>query len=188
MSKKKKDELKEFDYAPCECCEQTTQYPLALDRGTAKIVTAFAVKIREKGINVVHPTNEMERPKGEARYREGTLTSNQIHNISRGRRHGLLAQVKKVGGEHINRGNWCLTTKGADFLRGACVPRYSIVSKVTKHQEGYFEPEKYQVTVQELLKETEEWDGFDFEIVAGEVIKALPKKADNQNGLFPATA
>src|SRR4030042_647169 len=149
--------MSKIEYKPeeCEHCGQTTTYLLGLDHGTADIVRAIAIKIGEKGINIVHPRKEMEGT---------TLSSNQVGNLSRARFHGLIASVK---GE---KGNYLLTRKGAAFLRGESVPRYAIISKSEGHQIGYFtNGEKFMVTIKDLLNEGEYWEGINYDIVEGEV-------------------
>ena len=164
--------MKAIKFTPhvCNGCGQTTEYPLALDRGTAEIVIAIAAAIRRKGINVVHPTKEMEVSGAAPDFRSGWLNSNQIGNISRAHRHGLVAAVEGKG----NAGNWLLTPKGAKFLKGARIPRYALVSKVTGHQEGYINPGTLTVTIGELLRKEEHWDGIDFTIENGRIIDDVP--------------
>lgn len=168
-------------------CGQTLEYLLALDRGTTEIVIAVAAAVRRKGINAIHLTKEMEVPHDawslERARAEGVLTSTQIGNASRAHRHGLIAAIK---GE---RGNWCLTSKGASYLRGQKVAKYAIVSKVTGHQAGYFEPEKLTITIWEALGQGERWDGIDYDIREGRIIEDPPVAAKvdggfKQNGLW----
>ena len=153
-----------FKAKKCGECGQSEAYLIPIDRGTAEIVIAIARAIREKGINVIHPRKELES--------SGRMTSNQVGNLSRPHRHGLIAKIKG------NPGNWCLTTKGARFLRGEAVQRFAIVSKVTGHQEGYFEPAVYTITVRECLVKGEQWEGIDFEIVGGRIVRDLPQKVE----------
>ncbi|KKL12790.1 hypothetical protein LCGC14_2532250 [marine sediment metagenome] len=119
----------------CENCNQTTEYMLALDRGTCNIVKCFATRVRIKGINVIHPKKEMEVPHKEWNYKkgfeEGVLTSTQIGNLTRARIHGLLARIK---GEP---GNWCITQKGALFLKGNPILQYAIMDKRTRQLKRY---------------------------------------------------
>lgn len=162
----------------CEHCGQSKTYVLAIDRGTVDIVKAFSVAVRLKGINAIHPTKEMEIPAARYDYRtsmlEGKLTSTQIGNISRAHRHGLLAKVKG------HPGNWCLTTKGAEFLKGSKIPRFAVVSKVTGHQIGYWGYEKddrpWYCTIGEFRPDQEYWEGINYEIRDGHVIKDVEKK------------
>ena len=118
----------------CECCGQTTTYLLPVDRGTIDIMISIGNAIRRKNINVIHPRKEIEvdprRVAYDIRLKEGYLTSNQVGNLSRPRFHGLIAKVKG------NPGNYCLTTKGAKFLRGEYIPRFAIISKAEKHRIG----------------------------------------------------
>lgn len=151
-------QVRKVEYEPevCECCGMTKTYLLSVDRGTALIVMAIARKIQEKGVNAVHPRKEIEG-KG--------LTSNQVGNLSRPTRHGLITHVK---GE---RGNYLLTPKGAKFLRGEVIPRYAIVAKGSGKQIGYHQPEKYNVVISQVLKENEYWEGINYEIVEGNIIQ-----------------
>lgn len=158
------------NYTPdiCECCGQTTTYLLAIDKGTAEIVKAVARYIGQKGINAVHCGKEMET--------EGLLTSNQVDNLTRPQKHGLLARVPG------NPGNYLLTRKGSDFLHGKPVPRFVIVQKgraeERAHTLGYFEPEKYTVTINDFnsTEPGEYWEGINYEVREGEVIHTLPPK------------
>jgi len=149
-----------MDFQPnvCECCEQTTEYALAVDRGTVDIVCAIANFIKQKGINIVHPRKEMES--------QGFMTSSQVCNLSRPRFHGLIASVK------TERGNYCLTRKGIGFLKGTSIPKYAIIDKTTKTLLGYYEPEQYQVTITDILGE-EYWEGINYNIEEGRVVTEL---------------
>lgn len=171
----------------CGECGQAKTYLLPLDRGTTVIVSAFAAAVRHKGINVIHPTKEMEVPAKQWNLNrantEGVLTSTQIGNLTRARVHGLLARVK---GE---AGNWCMTTKGAQFLKNVPVPRFAVMRKSTaekrSHKDEYFEPEKYLITASELAREGENWAAIDFQIVDGRIVHDLPPpKAENQTKLL----
>jgi len=150
-------------------CGQTLEYLLPMDRGTAEIVVAIGAAVRRKGINAIHLTKEMEVPHDEWTFEraktEGVLTSTQIGNASRAHRHGLIAAIKG------KRGNWCLTTKGGHFLSHKRVARYAIVSKVTGHQDGYFEPEALTITIDEALGQNRRWEGIDYEIDEGMVLR-----------------
>ncbi len=176
-----------FEATVCECCEQAKNYILPIDWGTAVIVKAFAAHIRNKGINMVHPTKEMEVPAKEWTYdraiREGVLTSTQIGNFTRARVHGLLARTKD------EPGNWVLTRKGAQFLRGVRIAKLAIVEKGKQgdrsHQEGYHMPELYTCTVHELgMDASGPWEGIDFEIQEGRIVLDLPVKTQEQPRMF----
>lgn len=150
-----------LNYTPqkCECCEQTTTYLLAVDHGTIDILKGFARCIGAKKINMAHIAKEV--------LADGYITVNQRGNVSRPRAHGLIAKVR---GE---LGNYLLTTKGAQFLKGNMrIPKYAIMNKVTGHQVGYFEPEKYTVGVHDFKGEY--WEGINYEIQEGRIIEDLP--------------
>lgn len=171
----------------CDHCGQAETYLLPIDFGTAVIVKAVAAKIRLKGINIVHPTKEMEVPSDEWSYKraiaEGVLTSMQIGNFTRARVHGLIAR------HHTETGNWLLTRKGAAFLRGDVIPRLAVIRKNRKtdenarsHKEEYFEPETYTCTVHEITQKGSGypvWEGIDFDIVEGRIVTDLPVKREN---------
>ena len=149
-----------YEKQKCECCGQTKTYVLPIDRGTADIVRALAHAVRLKGVNAVHVQKEMEVPMKEANPIYGTVTSNQVNNLSRPRFHGLIAFVR---GE---RGVYCLTRKGAAFLRGEAIHKWAIVSKVEKHQVGYWYAygpgdSRNMVTIAELGLSPEYWEGLD---------------------------
>lgn len=172
----------------CGECGQAKTYLLALDRGTTVIVSAFAAAVRKKGINIIHPKKEMEVHGKEWNLKlansEGVLTSTQIGNLTRARVHGLLARVKNEAG------NWCMTTKGAQFLKNIPVPRFAIMRKSTaehrSHKDEYFEPEHYTITASELALEGENWAAIDFQIVDGRIVYDLPPpKAETKQSTLP---
>ena len=168
-----------FKARECGCCGQAETYALPVDWGTAIIVKAVARAIRIKGINVIHPTKEMEVPTKDWTYQravnEGKLTSKQIGNFSRAKAHGLIARYKD------EPGNWLLTSKGAAFLRGQAIPRLRVRTKhgVTQKlapEDRYWMPEKYQVTIHEVLSRGSKyprWEGIDFDIVEGRIVVDL---------------
>ncbi len=139
----------------CPCCTQTTNYLLAIDRGTVNIVKKIALFIGSKGINIVHPRNEME---GHG------MTSNEVGNLTRARAHGLIAAVPG------NPGNYCLTTKGAEFLKGAIVPQFAIRDKVSGRTTGYYDEGRALVSVHDFDQSDEYWEGIGYDIVAGRVV------------------
>lgn len=161
----------------CECCGQTKTVLYPLDKGTADMVKALAVAVRNKGINMVHIRKEMEVSRRDWSYprllTEGAILSSHTQNWIKAHKHGLVAQV---WGEGMS-GNWCLTRKGATFLKGQPVPKYAIQDKKTKHIRGYYEPEAYTVTVHELQRrDSPYWEGLDFDIQEGRIVKDLPVK------------
>jgi hypothetical protein len=169
----------------CPHCGQTTTYLLPVDRGTVDILRAIAVAIYRKGINVIHPRKEMENKlvagvSYKDMIKEGMLTSNDVGNLSRPRFHGLIAHVKG------NPGNYCLTTKGAWFLKGRSIPRFAIISKSEHCQVGYYMAEEQTITIKDLVYEDEAyWQGINFDIVEGRIVKELPpRKEFAQNTLF----
>ena len=148
---------KKVEYKPevCDCCSQTTTYLLAVDTGTVDILKGFARCIGTKKINMAHVAKEV--------LAGGYITVNQRGNISRPRAHGLIAKVR---GE---LGNYLLTTTGARFLRGEIrIPKYAIMSKVTGHQIGYYEPEKYTVGVHDMKGEY--WEGINYNVEQGRIV------------------
>lgn len=149
---------KKLGYMPdiCPCCKQSCTYLICLDHGSVDTLKAISFFIRSKGINVVHPRKEMEKI--------GLLTSNQVGNLPKLKKHGLIASVR---GE---RGNYLLTRKGADFLKGSVIPRYAIISKVEKHQLGYFAPEILTCAINDFNADGEYWSGIDYEIIEGNII------------------
>jgi hypothetical protein len=159
----------------CDCCGQAKTYLLPVDYGTALIVKAVAAYVRHKGINVVHPTKEMEVPAREwsptRAVREGVLTSTQIGNFTRARVHGLIAKYRQ------EPGNWVLTSKGARFLKGERIPKLAIVEKTKKgdasHKQDYHMPDDFNVTIHELTDPRSDepmWNGIDFDILEGRII------------------
>ena len=157
-----------YEPEKCPCCKQSITYLMPIDRGTVDIVKAISVAIGRKRQNVIHPRKEMEVDHKGFNYQymvtEGKLTSNQVGNLSRARFHGLIAKVR---GES---GNYCLTRKGAAFLRGEEIPRYAIISKAEGHQIGYWKPEIYTVKVKEFRPDEEYWEGIGYDIVDGRVV------------------
>jgi hypothetical protein len=176
-----------FEPEICDGCGQSKTYLLPIDWGTAVIVKAVAARIRAKQINIVHPTKEMEVPGDEWSYdravTEGVLTSTQIGNFTRARVHGLIAR------HQTETGNWLLTKKGAQFLRGDRIPNLAVIKKCRKvadedareasHKVDYFMPETYSCTIHEIMRpgsKTPVWEGIDFDIVEGRIVLDLPAK------------
>lgn len=140
--------MKIVKYKPekCECCGQSTTYLLGLDRGSFTILRKLLDGVSQKGINQIHPTRDL------------TFTGREkwlVTNISRPRKHGLIAFIEE------KKGYYCLTRKAGQFLRGKSIARYAIISKKEQRTLGYWEPDVFQVTAQELLKNDELpfWEG-----------------------------
>lgn len=152
--------MRTFKPEICNCCGQTKTYAISIDTGTVHILKQIAKFIGEKGINCVHPRKEME-----GRF----LTSNEVGNLSRPRLHGLIAKIKD------NPGNYCLTTKGASFLKGAEIPKIAIVLKATEREDkrnvGYFNEEEERCTINDFRGVTGEfWEGIGYSINEGRVV------------------
>lgn len=140
--------MEKYQPTICECCGQTTTYRLGLDRGSVEIVIDILKGISAKNLNEIHPTKELGWSK--EKDKQWFVT-----NLSRPRFHGLIAYVKN------KPGYYCLTKKAGEFLRGKSIPQFAIVSKVTGHQEGYWQPERYRITRGEVLKDDDipYWEG-----------------------------
>lgn len=138
-----KTKVEKFIPEVCQHCGMTTTYRVGLDKCAALIVLDILKRVSEKGINQVHPARELKW--GEQKETQWYLT-----NLSVPRFHGLIAYVGKE-----KNGFYCLTRKAGKFLRGQLVPRYAIVSKSDGQQIGYWNSEKHQVTMRELLNDSE---------------------------------
>ncbi len=178
---------KQEEYIPekCTCCGQSMTYLIPVDRGSVDILKAVARAIQKKGINAIHPRKEIEISEAqrnqmgyELMIKSGNLTSNMVGNLSRPRFHGLIARIKR------EPGNYCLTSKGAKFLKGDSIPRYAIVDKTTGHQVGYWMSDKYEVNIKEFSTDEELWEGIDYDIVEGQVIRRIEKDPETQRQLF----
>jgi len=171
---KKQDE---YIQEKCGDCGQTMTYLLPIDKGSVKSLHAIAKAIYDKGINCIHPRKEMEVPNTPNRdlmIRAGHITSNMVGNLSKPRSHGLIA---KTGNQP---GNYCLTTKGAEFLKGKPILKYAIISKKTGHQIGYWSDE--MITIKDFSTDEEYWEGF--YIKDGHVIIGIEKDPKTQKQLF----
>jgi len=174
---------KKYNPELCSCCNQTVTYLLAVDRGTVDIVKAISVAIRKKGRNEIHPRKEMEVAKNQLSYEqmviEGVLTSNQVGNLSRARMHGLIAAIDG------NRGSYCLTRKGAKFLRGEAIPKYAIINKAIGHQVGYWEEYSERVTISSFRPDQEYWQVINYTIEDGRMVyDDVPQGKPKQISLF----
>jgi hypothetical protein len=153
----KRIEFDEIKKIGCPTCEQTTVYELSIDRGTVKILKQMSRFIKKKGINAVHPRDEMEGI---------WLTSNEVGNLSRARKNGLIAKIEG------NAGNYCITKRGFDFLNGIAFPKTAVVSKIEKKTIGFIE-EDGTVTVNSFNTEDDYWEGAGYEIKEGTVITKI---------------
>ena len=159
---------KPYQREKCGDCGQYSTYLLSVDRGTLDIVRAIAMAEKRKGVCAIHPRKELEVSGMDyaEMYRRGLLTSNQVGNLKRPNAHELIAKVPK------ECGNYYVTKKGFNFLKGADIPRFAIMSKTEKRQIGYYLADEYAVNVKDLLRSGEYWEGIDYEIVEGRVITA----------------
>lgn len=155
------------EYTPevCPHCGQSTTYLLSIDKGSVDILKQIALFIYKKGQNVVHPRKEME----------GTwLTSNQVGNLSRPRFHGLIARYKD------EPGNYVLTHKGAQFLKGESVAKFAIISKDKHCQLGYWRPTDFQCNIHDFTDDDEYWEGINYEIKEGRVVLLPPEESKQE--------
>lgn len=138
----------------CECCGQSLYTTSKLSKGNAEMMISIQKFIGQKGINVFHPKKELL---------DGSfITANQRGNISHLGNHGLIAK-------HHEAGNWVLTTKGLDFLKGVPVKKTAVIEKSSKTTVGYLTSDGF-VTIQELMKSQPYWDVHNFEVKDGKVI------------------
>jgi predicted transcriptional regulator len=152
-----------YDHHTCPHCGQSLTYELDIDKGSVETLKTISAFIKRKGRNAVHLTKELQG---------NGLTSHQIGNISRLRFQGLVA---KIEGE---AGNYCLTRKGLDFLKGLSVPRTAIIKKGTEntppHLLGYGDE---MCQIKDFDKA---WDGYwnasGYDIKEGRVIPPFPAK------------
>jgi hypothetical protein len=168
--------IQNFQPEICQCCGQSMTYLLPVDKGTVDILKAFSVAIRKKGINEIHPRNEMEVQRGQLSYGEmvgeGVLTSNHVGNLSRLRFHGLIAAIDG------KKGFYLLTRKGAAFLRGDRIPKYAIISKAKGHQIGYFEEFTENCTINDFADESAPyWQLINFDVSDKKIILLMAQQA-----------
>lgn len=143
--------MNKYQAETCGACGQTTSYAMALDRGTALMVLAIANAVKRLGRNRIHVSKEMlaMAEPGEAFLKmigEGYMTPTMEHNLAKPRYHGLIAFVDRGSGEYL------LTRKGADFIKGARIKRIAIIDKTKGKNGGYWE-EAGDVSIVELLRD-----------------------------------
>ena len=156
--------LKTHEPRNCSCCGQKETWEAKMSKGVEDIVKAIAGAIKEKGINIIHPSKEM--------IPNGNLTVSQNGNLSTARNHGLIAKVESAPR------NYCLTKKAAEFLKGKPIPRIAIVSKVEGKQIGYLMPDETDPKNWYVVNQDDNegyWGGF--EINEGRVVKENPNQA-----------
>ena len=150
---------KKFKPQICAACGQTTEYPIRLDKGSALIVIAVSRAIRRKNQNRVHLFNEMLCKRGEYRNAyeaalDGKMSARAAGNALRPKYHGLIAQVEGGG-----KGEYLLTPKGAQFLRGMAVPAIAVIDKTKHKKKEYLDGETETATISRILRsDTPFWD------------------------------
>jgi len=151
----------EFLHHHCSQCGQKLTYELDVDKGTVETLTILAKAIKIKGINAMHLTKEL--------LGQG-LTNYQIGNISRARFHGLVAKIK------TQPGNYCLTTKGLEFLHGLSIARTVIIKKATNKNPAYvYGYSADTVSIRDFAKNWEVyWASNGYAISEGRVINKAP--------------
>lgn len=152
------------DHEICQICGQSISYELDIDKGSYEILKAIVRHVKEKGINAVHLNKEL--------CKVGMITVRQLDNSIRLKFHGLIANIP---GE---RGNYCITDKGFDFLNGEPISRTVIVMKRTKgkraHVIGHSDE---QMTIDVLdMGWGEYWSANGYQIIEGRVITEMPIK------------
>lgn len=139
----------------CETCGQRVYTLSSLNKGIVNILIACSKFVEKKGVNVFHPEKEL--------LAHGYITANQRGNISHLGNHGLIAK-------HHEAGNWVMTKKGLDFLRGAAINKVAVIEKATKTTVGYVS-DAGQATLRDIIGNSEEyWQGCNYEIHNGRVV------------------
>ena len=162
----------------CEHCDQDMTWGCRVNAGMVDILKALAVRIKNKGINVVHPYKEMlVSPQEFSRKRlftEGVLTAKMINNLGHLHAHGLVHPHS----EHER--NWIITRKGFGFLSGGEIPLVVKITKGTGNTDhNYWMPDKYRVTIGYFKDHDDEgyWQGINYEVIEGQVV--IKKVAEN---------
>lgn len=122
-----------------------------------KALRAFANEVARTGVNDITTKDLMDK---------GTFTWIQNGNKVHLRCHGFIQKLKEPS-------HWCLTKKGAAFLRGEVVEAIAIIDKKTHSNIGYAANENgciYTTTLKDVLKSIEGWwDGWNYEIIDGKL-------------------
>lgn len=174
--------MDKFIPAVCEHCNQTTEYKLALDGGSAWIVIAIANAVRNKGQNRVKLSDievlQSQWPDVAKRSFAGYMTGTQAGNASRPRYHGLIALIDDEPNTYV------LTRKGARFLRNEPVPHIAIIDKATSAKKYYLNEEVDTITLQQLVRSSEipYWEG---ELAHLEKAAAYVEPRVIENGQLP---
>ncbi len=164
--------MEKFKSPRCQCCGQTTQYIVRIDRGAVDILKAMARKIHMKGVNAVNPRKEMEVGSREKiNYKDmvtmGMMTSIHVGNLSKARFHGLIARIES--------GQYCITDKGFAFLKGEKVPKFAVVDKTTSSNIGYWGflvagKNNYWCSIDDFKPDMEYWEGIKYNVINGTVV------------------
>lgn len=167
-----KKAIPQYKPVKCECCRQTTTYASKLNKGLVDALINIAVAIQIKGKNDIIPgdlavsTKDPMWSTPSIRRQHGMITHSQYNNLSHLRCHGLVALLDVK--------NYCLTKKGAAFLRGEEVEAVAVIEKATHSNIGYIadaEGVTFKTTIRQIFRNKEGyWDGWDYEIVNGELI------------------
>lgn len=150
-------------YTPekCESCNQTTTYAMRIDHGTADILLSMLYAVRRLGRNRVHLMKDMvakasDFPSYRAMLLDGYMTPRMIGNATRARYHGLIAFADKPG-------EYVITRKGSDFLKGELVPLMVIVDK-TKHTNAGYHLPAGDISIREVAAGDVYWEGATLEL------------------------
>ena len=152
-----KKPIPQYTEQKCECCGQTTTYASKVNKGMATFLHEISKAVQSSGKNDITMKDLLK---------SGQITHSQYDNRSHLRCHGFIASIG------VNR--YCLTKKGAAFLRGEPVEAVAIVEKKTHSNVGYLSDADgviYMTTIKEIHRGKEGyWDGWNYEIINGEPI------------------
>ena len=150
----------------CECCGQKKGYASKISRGHVVTLRAMERKVREKGSNIVNMKVEL--------LEDGRIDVTQYGNRTHMEKLGLII--------HVETGNFRITTRGWNFLKGLPVPAGVIVKKATKDEGsrtiGTLEE---TVTIEKFKKKGEYWDIPNYEIRHGKVYAEDPTQTQGAN-------